>query len=103
MVKAQENSPQALLAALKAGEYYSSTGPQIHDIRITKTSVEVDCTPVVSILVQGHGSSMTYLRGEARTTGHLSLERLTNSPWIRITVIDRAGKRAWSNPIWVDG
>lgn len=103
MVKAEGNTPEALLEALKSGAYYSSTGPEIRDIRITGTSVEVDCTAVVSILVQGHGSQMTYLRGETMTTGHLSLERLAGSSWIRITVIDRAGKRAWSNPIWIDG
>ncbi len=103
MVKAQENTPEALLAALKSGAYYSSTGPEIRDIRITETSIEVDCTAVVSILVQGHGSSMAYLRGETMTTGQVPLERLTGSPWIRITIIDRAGKRAWSNPIWVEG
>jgi len=102
MVKSQENTPEALLAALKSGAYYSSTGPEIRDIRITGTSIEVDCTPVVSILVQGHGSPMAYLRGETMTTGQVSLERLTGSPWIRITIIDRAGKRAWSNPVWVD-
>ncbi len=102
-VKARENTPEALLAALKAGAFYSSTGPEIHDIRVTGTSVEVDCTPAVRILVQGYGTPMASLRGETMTTGHLSLDPLANSPWIRITVIDRAGKRAWSNPIWVDG
>ncbi|NOX72672.1 MAG: CehA/McbA family metallohydrolase [Alphaproteobacteria bacterium] len=100
-VKAQENTPEALLAALKSGAYYSSTGPEIHDIRITGNSVEVDCTPAVSILVQGRGTPMASQRGETMTTGRISLERLSNSPWIRISVIDRAGKRAWSNPIWV--
>ncbi len=103
MVKAEENIPEALLEALKAGSFYSSTGPEIHDIRITKDSVEVDCTAAVNILVQGKGSPMAKLRGEAMTKAQISLERLTGSPWIRITVIDRAGKRAWSNPIWVDG
>ena len=103
MVKAADNNPEALLAALKAGEYYSSTGPQIHDIRITDSYVEVDCTPAVNILVQGSGSPMAKLRGEAMTSGQISLERLTGSPWIRITIIDRAGKRAWSNPFWIDG
>ncbi len=102
MVKAVENTPDALLCALKSGEYYSTTGPQINDIRIFKGSVEVDCTPAVSILVQGHGSPMANQRGEAITTGKVSLERLSGSPWIRITIIDRAGKRAWSNPIWLD-
>jgi hypothetical protein len=103
MVKAEENTPDALLEALKTGAFYSSTGPEIHDIRITKDSIEVDCTPAVNILVQGRGSPMAKMRGEAMTTGQISLERLAGSPWIRITIIDRAGKRAWSNPFWIDG
>jgi len=102
MVKAAENNPEALLEALKDGAFYSSTGPQIHDIRITKDHVEVDCTAAVNVLVQGKGSPMAKQRGEAMTTAQISLERLAGSPWIRITVIDRAGKRAWSNPIWID-
>ncbi len=102
MVKADENSPEALLAALKAGTFYSTTGPAIHDIRVTKDHVEVDCSAAVNILVQGKGSPMAKQRGESMTTAKISLERLTDTPWIRITVIDRAGKRAWSNPIWID-
>ena len=31
-VKAEELSPEALLTALKAGAFYSSTGPEIYDI-----------------------------------------------------------------------
>lgn len=102
MVKATENEPEALLASLKAGEFYSTTGPQINDIRVTEDSVEVDCTPAVNILVQGQGSPMARVGGESLTTGKVPLERLSHSPWIRVTVIDRAGKRAWSNPIWFD-
>jgi len=101
MVKAAENSPEALLAALKAGEFYASTGPEIHNIRISKDTVEVDCSSAATIIVQGKGTSMATLHGESMTTGRLSLERLANSPWLRVTVIDRAGKRAWSNPVWV--
>lgn len=44
MVKALENIPEALLSALKEGRFYSSLGPEIHDIRITKRAVEVDCS-----------------------------------------------------------
>ena len=100
MVKATQNSPEALLAALKAGEYYSSTGPQINDIRVSDEGVEVDCSSAATIIVQGQGTSMATLHGQSMTTGSLSLERLNASPWVRVTVIDRAGKRAWSNPIW---
>jgi len=101
MVKAQQNTPQALLAALKAGEYYCSTGPQINDIRISRDSVAVDCSAAATVIVQGQGTSMATLHGESITTGTLSRERLAGSRWLRVTVIDRAGKRAWSNPVWL--
>ncbi|MFV2001891.1 MAG: hypothetical protein ACC619_02815 [Paracoccaceae bacterium] len=101
MVKARESSPEALLAALKAGAFYSSTGPQINDIRFTEDGIEVDCSAVVTIIVQGKGTQMATLHGATMTSGQLSLERLATSPWLRVTVIDRAGKRAWSNPIWL--
>jgi hypothetical protein len=102
MAQATENTPEALLDALKAGTFYSSTGPEINDIRVNKDSIEVECTPVTNILVQGQGSPMARLGGESMTKARVSLERLASSPWIRITIIDRAGKRAWSNPIWIE-
>ena len=101
MVKAEQNTPEALLAALKEGKFYSSTGPQINDIRITDKCIEVKSSAAATIIVQGKGTSMATLHGNSMTGAHLSLERLANSPWIRVTIIDRAGKRAWSNPIWV--
>lgn len=102
MVKATKNTPEALLAALKAGEFYSSTGPQINDIHFTDEGVKIGCSSAATIIVQGKGTSMATLHGSSMTTAQLSLERLENSPWIRVTIIDRAGKRAWSNPIWLN-
>jgi PHP domain len=102
LVKAIENTPQALLEALIAGRFYSSQGPEIRDIRLTMGAVEVDCSSSSTLIVQGHGTATATLHGESMTTGRLSLERLAGSPWLRVTVVDRAGKRAWSNPIWVE-
>lgn len=102
MVKAVENTPDALLAALKNGDFYASTGPQIHDIRMTRLTVEVDCSSATTITVQGFGSAAVAICGAALTTGSIALDRFAASPWIRVTVIDRDGKRAWSNPIWLD-
>ncbi|MFV2035774.1 MAG: phosphotransferase, partial [Halocynthiibacter sp.] len=102
MVKAAHNTPEALLDALKAGHFYSSQGPEIRDIRITRRTIEVDCTACVSITAMGQGPATARLHGESMTLGKLSLERLTHSPWFRVSIADRAGRRAWSNPIWVD-
>ncbi|SHJ43037.1 hypothetical protein SAMN05444000_108140 [Shimia gijangensis] len=103
MVKTTENTPGALLAALKAGAYYSSTGPEIHNIRLTSDGIKVDCSAAKTIVIQGNSTSTATLHGHAMTGECLSLERLKGSPWVRVTIIDEAGKRAWSNPIWMDG
>lgn len=101
MVKATENSPEALLAALKAGEFYSSTGPQIHNVQVYNDRVEVECSAAATVIAMGKGTSMATVHGMSMTRAVLPLERLNDSPWLRVTIIDRSGKRAWSNPIWV--
>ncbi|MEO1308327.1 MAG: phosphotransferase, partial [Pseudomonadota bacterium] len=45
MVKAEENTPDALLDALKAGHHYASTGPEIHHVEWDDKSVSVHIAP----------------------------------------------------------
>ncbi|WP_394347653.1 CehA/McbA family metallohydrolase [Rhodobacter capsulatus] len=101
MVKAAENTPEALLPALKAGHFYASQGPDFRAIRFDGTAVEVDSSAVVSVIVQGQASATVARHGASMTRTRVSLDaRLTASPWLRVTVIDAAGRRAWSNPLW---
>lgn len=102
MVKAAENTPEALLAALKAGAYYSSQGPALHGVRLLDGVVEVDCSAAVSVIAQGYGTAATAVHGQSMTRARVPLTRFGNSRWVRVTVIDAAGRRAWSNPIWFD-
>lgn len=98
MVKAEENSPEALLAALKAGRFYASQGPEIRGIEVTPDTVEVECSAAASVIVQGHGSAALACHGRSLTRASLRLDRFASSAWIRVTVVDAAGRRAWSNP-----
>lgn len=98
MVRAAANEPEALLEALKAGQFYSSQGPDLHDLRITPDAVEVDCSPVETVIVQGAGTAAVAVHGRGMTTARLPLRRLGPSPFLRVTVRDAAGRRAWSNP-----
>ena len=102
MVKAQENTPEALLAALKAGAFYSSQGPELRGVELDKRHITVTCSAVSSVIVQGAGSAAVARHGHSLTGAEIPLDRFAASPWLRVTVIDRAGKRAWSNPIWRD-
>lgn len=101
MVKAEENTPEALLASLKAGTFYSSQGPELRDVRIEGKRVVVESSAVASVIVQGAGTGAKAVHGHSMTRAEVPIERLNDSPWLRVTVIDAAGKRAWSNPIWL--
>ncbi|NPD15882.1 CehA/McbA family metallohydrolase [Xinfangfangia sp. D13-10-4-6] len=99
MVKAEENTPEALLAALKRGDFYSSEGPEIHDFRVAGDTVHVECSAVERVIALGQGSSSNCLWGKSLTRAELSLQWQSDTPWLRVVVIDAAGRRAWSNPI----
>lgn len=99
-VKAESLEPEALLAALKAGSFYSSQGPELHEIAIEGDEIRVSCSPARAIFATGRGSTSRHLRGEGLTYASFPLEPFAGS-YVRITVVDDAGKRAWSNPVWL--
>jgi hypothetical protein len=98
MVKAPENDPEALVAALRAGAYYASQGPEFRGIEVGPAAVEVACSAVRSVIVQGQGTAAVAVHGLSMTRARVPLGRLASSPWLRVTLIDAAGRRAWSNP-----
>ncbi|MEO0861850.1 MAG: CehA/McbA family metallohydrolase [Pseudomonadota bacterium] len=103
MVKAETNTPEALLAALKAGQMYATSGPMIHDVVWKEHLVEVRCSPASTVIVQGRGSATSAVHGSAMGQVKLPYGRVFESDWMRLTVIDADGKRAWTNPVWRRG
>lgn len=99
MVKAEENDPEALLAALRAGHHYATTGPEIRGIHWEGGRVTVECSAAATVIVQGAGSAATAVHGLSMTRAEVDLGRLAGSAWMRVTVVDRAGRRAWANPV----
>ena len=99
-VRAEELSPEALLTALRAGSYYSSQGPEIHNVAVAGGRMEVSCSPASAIILSGSTVYAEQIHGDAVTAGVFSLDRFAGS-YCRLTVIDNSGKRAWSNPVWL--
>ena len=101
-VKAEELTPDALLAALKAGHFYSSTGPMIHDVQVRPgQDVVVRCSPAQAVFVTGRGPGAEVELGHGLTEVTLDIREFS-SPYCRITVRDEFGGHAWTNPIWFD-
>jgi len=102
MVKSESLDPDALVAALKAGRYYSSQGPDIHAIQVSSTEIAVECSPASAVIALGRGSAGAATYGTALRTARLPLDKFRKGGWLRIVIVDEAGKRAWSNPVWLD-
>ena len=124
-VRAKSNNRQDILSSMRDGLYYSTTGPQIHDISIGETHVRVKCSaakrvvfstlPWVSKKVESDGT-------ESLTEVEVALEQIGSSgrvqalmqelvqmkalsqpkdlrPHLRVEIDDGNSGYAWSNPI----
>lgn len=102
MVKADALDPDALVRALRAGDYYSSQGPEIHSIAFDDEVLEIACSPAAAVMALGRGSKAVNELGAGMTRVRLPIERVRRGGYARVVVIDAAGRRAWSNPFWFD-
>ena len=109
-VRAEENDPEALVAALRAGHFYSSEGPKLLDVAIDPDEVIVSSSPVMKVIVSGGGERYECRYGADLTETRIPLTMFHNAgfevdpllgTYFRITIVDALGKRAWTNPIWL--
>ena len=89
------------MSALKQGDFYSSQGPQIHDIAVDGNEVRVACSSAISVSISGSGTGSRSEHGCDLTRARLSLDPFGEGCYFRVTVTDDKGRRAWSNPIWL--
>jgi len=107
MVRA-ENNIGAILEALQAGKFYSSCGPEIYDFYVENGKAVLKCSPVAEIRFQSalhpfdirkpSGGEETITTAELDMTNHWA----GGFKYIRASVVDREGKRAWTNPIFFE-
>ncbi len=100
-VKSESLEPEALLAALKAGRFYSSTGPQILNVAFTSAEIVVECSPAEAIFIGGRGSIKSFELGSDLTRATFPIGPYASS-FCRVSILDKHGKRAWTSPLWLD-
>ena len=97
--------PDALLASLKAGRYYSTQGPSLRELVVDGGRLRVETDGAYAISLGGGGDRWqggSERHGEVGapiTQAEFDLAPFRGS-YCRVTVVDAAGRRAWSNPIW---
>lgn len=106
VVRAERLEPTALLAALAAGHFYSSTGPEILDLQVERDRADsgplarVRCSPcrAVHFLCAGPlGRTVRAAEGQTLSEATLRLHR--GATHLRVECVDAQGGTAWSNPI----
>jgi hypothetical protein len=97
--------PEALLASMMAGRYYSTQGPSLRELIVDGDRLRVETGEAYAIALTGGGDR--WQRGSERhseagapvTEAEFDLAPFRGS-YCRVTVVDPAGRRAWSNPVW---
>ena len=94
----------SILDALKAGRFYASCGPEIRDFYVEDGVAHISCSPVKEVkFVHMRVPYHVQLPAEGcdtLTEASVAVRRGAN--YIRATVIDAQGRRAWTNPIFLD-
>lgn len=100
-VRADTLTPDAILGALRLGDFYASTGVVLRDYQASAREIRVEVVPAADrayriefvgrggvVLSSGYGLTARYA-----ITGR--------EGYIRARVIDSSGRRAWMQPMWV--
>lgn len=102
---ADDFSEKAILDSLKKGAFFSTQGPVFQEISITGNSVSLKCSPAAEVRWRTFGK--VGFVDYPREGSELEVSSLPGwfkpSKFLRIELVDREGKRAWSNPVFVKG
>ncbi len=97
MVAAPELSQAAIIKALKAGQHYASSGADFINMSLQKSILTVETSEVDSVILSGTGHKAMAREGKNLTHVEFDLSKFA-SDWFRVTIRDKVGKMAWSNP-----
>lgn len=101
MVNAQ-NNVNAILKALLSGSFYSSCGPVIKDFYVDGGKVHIETEPCRKILFcADRHPNIKFEAPHGETLHSAELDLNNDYLYIRATVVDENGNRAWTNPIFI--
>ena len=101
MVNTDELSWNTLSAALKAGRFFSTQGPQIRSIETHQNKVQIQCSPCKSIAFIGRSyfGQVKYGNNVPLTSAEYEIKSDRDQGFLRIVCCDELGRYAWSNPL----
>lgn len=100
MLKAEALTYEKVVEAIENGDYYSSAGPVIEDIQIENRKVTVFCSEAREVrFITSTLFGRTFVDPECRINSCV-YTLSGNETYLRVEVVDREGRKAWSNPVF---
>ena len=102
MVKAEANTPEAIIAALRGGLFYSSTGVEIHQFRRDGSYFQVQCSPasIIKFMCRSYAGDFAQAKtGEFITEARFELRG--GETYLRVEIVGPQGDQAWTNPVFI--
>lgn len=96
------NNVKDILSSLEKGAFYASCGPVIKDFYVDDENVvHIETSECERIIFQcdKHPSKMIEAEDEPLTEAKVNLK--DEYEYIRATVVDKEGRKAWTNPIFL--
>ena len=103
MIKAEELTYPAIIAALEKGHFYASQGPLFHDLYIEDGKLIVECSGVREIHLRtcgrpnASGLYRQYYAPKGETLCHAEIPLLEEDRYVRVELCDHEGYKAWSH------
>jgi hypothetical protein len=102
-VNAPSCSPEALLAAIRKGNFYSTCGPEFVSIEWDTDSVTVKTSPVQFLRLVGPADRGARLGSfDERRFTEATFRVPGDWPYAYVEIEDDCGRRAWTNTLFVD-
>jgi len=94
---------EPVLLALKQGAFFSTQGPVFDEILVEGSSIHLACSPVAQVRWRTFASEgyVEYAPRDSQLTSSSLPDWFCPGKYVRIELVDRQGKRAWSNPFFV--
>ena len=113
MLKAPALEYGAVMDSLEKGDFYSSTGPEIHALYLDGETLVVECSDVSMIRVNTERRFSRIQKAEDEPLTRVCFdmhsyfegsfeENMLCEPYFRVTVQDKDGHRAWTRAYFVD-
>ena len=105
VICAKEKTHEAVMEALRKGEFYASQGPEFTSITLEGDILRAEFTEATfACFVTRTGGRRVPLpeEGKSLTSMELNISALrTGSSYVRCVITDAQGRSAWSNPVYI--